>query len=365
MKTLLYKFLLLAFLVPVIAFGNNGNGKHKGKYTKEKTITKEFTVDAAALLKISNSYGTVHMTAWDKNTVAIEVVIQTNGDSEDKVIERLEQIDVDFNNSSAMVSASTRFGSNKSKSWWKWNKRNKVRTTVNYTIKFPKGNELNISNDYGGIFLNRAENKVSINCDYGRMEIGELLADDNSLNFDYTSNVTIAYMKSGRINADYSSFTVNNSENIRLNAEHTKSRFGTISYIEYNCDYNALQIEQANNVKGTGDYLSLRLGTITGNLDLKADYGSIKVGEMTNDAGDITIESELAGIKIGYNPQYNFNFKFNLDYTGLKGEEGFTMNEERIEARERYYEGYYGNVSPNGNKININSEYGSIRFEKL
>ncbi|WP_298419563.1 hypothetical protein [uncultured Kordia sp.] len=363
MKTQLYKFLLLTFLIPVVSFANNGK-KFKGKYTKEKTITKEFSVAPDALLKVSNSYGTVHMTAWDKNTIAIEVVIKTNGNSEDKVTERLNQIDVDFNNTTSMVNASTNFSTNKTKSWWKWNKRNKVSVTVNYTIKFPKGNELKISNDYGSIFLNRAENTVDINCDYGRMEIGELLGNDNNLNFDYTNNVTIAYMKNGRINADYSSFTVNKAEDIRLNTEHTKSRFGTISTIEYNCDYNLLQIDQANNVKGNGEYLSLRLGIITGDLDLQADYGSIKVTEMTDDAGSIKINSELAGIKIGYQPQYHFNFEINLEYTSLKGDEDFTMNKKRIESQERYYQGYHGDSST-GNSIKIDSEYGSIRFMKL
>ncbi|WP_046757961.1 DUF4097 family beta strand repeat-containing protein [Kordia jejudonensis] len=363
MRTLLYKLLFLTLLIPIAGFSNNGK-KFKGKHTKEKTITQEFSVASDALLKVSNSYGTVHMTSWDKNTVAIEVLIQTNGDSEEKVIERLKQVDVDFNNSSTMVSARTRFGSNTSKSWFKWTKRNKVSVTVNYTIKFPKGNALNISNDHGSIFINRAENKVSLNCDYGRMEIGELLGDDNMLNFDYTNNVTIAFMKSGRINADYSSFTINNAEDIELNTEHTKSRFGTINTIVYNCDYNLLEIGQANNVKGSGEYLSLRLGVITGNLDIKADYGSIKVAEMTDDAGDIRIRSELAGIKIGYQPQYHFNFEISVEYTSVKGDEGFTMNKKRIEAEDRYYQGFYGNSSSRNN-ININSEYGSIRFIKL
>ncbi len=359
MNTLLYKFTLIAFLLPVIAFATNG----KGKYTKEKTITKEFSVNADALLKISNSYGTVHMTAWDKNTVAIEVVIKTNGDSEDKVTERLEQIDVDFSNSQTMVNASTQFSKN-SKSMWKWNKRNKVNVTVNYTIKFPKGNELNISNDYGDIFLNKVENKVSLNCDYGRMEIGELLADNNSLNFDYTNGVTVAYMKSGRINADYSSFMINKAGDIMLNADYTKSSFGTIDNIEYNCDYDSVQIEQADNVKGTGEYLSLRLGGISGNVDIKADYGSIKIGEMTDDAGNIRIESEYAGIKIGYNKNYSFNFEFNLEYASLKGDDDFVMNKKRVESKNHYYKGYYGD-STSGNNISINSEYGSVRFEKL
>lgn len=360
MKTLLYKCIVCIFLLPLIVLGNN---KHKGKYTKEKTITKEFSVNSDALLKVTNSYGAVHMTAWDKNTIAIEVVIKTNGDSESKVVERLKQIDVNFNNTASMVSAMTNFSKNQSKSWRKWNKRNKVNVTVNYTIKFPKGNELNVSNDYGEIFLDRAENKVALNCDHGKMKIGKLLAEDNSLNFDHTNNVSIAYMKGGRINADYSSFKIEEAEKIRLNADHTKSSFGVISSIEYNCDYNTLQIEQAYTVKGSGDYLSLRLGIISGSIDLEADYGSIKIAEMTDDAGDIRIESELAGIKIGYQPQYHFSFELNLENASLKGIDDFTTNIKRIESSESYYEGYYGD-NTSRNSILINAEYGSIRFIK-
>ncbi|AXG72032.1 hypothetical protein KORDIASMS9_04294 [Kordia sp. SMS9] len=363
MNRLLYKLTLIAFILPVVAFASNGNGKLKGKHTKEKTITKEFSVSADALLKVTSSYGTVHLTSWDKNTIAIEVVIKTNGNSEKKVTERLDQIDVDFTNTTNMVNAKTKFN-NGSKAWWKWNKRNNVNVNVNYTIKFPKGNELDISNDHGKIFIDKAENKVSLSSDYGGMEIGELMSDNNSLNFDYTNNVTIAYMGGGRINADYSSFKIDKAGDIDLNADYTKSVFGEINDIEYTCDFKTLQIEKANNVEGVGDYLSLRLGKITGDVDLEADYGSIKIAEMTSNAGDITIESEYAGIKIGYQPNYNFTFEFNLENASLKGEESFTVNKKIVEDGEKYYEGYHGNGS-SSNSIIINSEYGSIRFTKL
>lgn len=363
MKTLLYKITLLAFLLPVVVFGNNP--KHKGKYTKEKTISKEFSVNSDAFLKVSNSYGSVHLTSWNKNTVAIEVKIITNGNSEDKVQERLEQIDVDFENSPSMVAAKTIFNKNKSKSWWKWNKRNKVNMTINYTIKFPATNEIDIDNDYGSIFLNRIENRASLTCDYGSMEIGELLADNNSLNFDYTSKqVTVEYMKSGKINADYSSFKIDKAGNIDLNADYSKSRFGAINNITYNCDYNSLQIEKANNIRGNADYLSVRLGTITGNVDIKADYGSIKIAELTRDAGNVTIESEFAGIKLGYQSGYEFNFEIKLEYASLKGMDNFTFNKKRIESSDKYYQGYSGSSNSSRN-IYIDSEYGSVRFEKL
>ncbi len=55
MRTILFKFPLIALLVlPMLL--SAGDGKLKGKYTKEKTIKKEFDVNADAILKISFLY---------------------------------------------------------------------------------------------------------------------------------------------------------------------------------------------------------------------------------------------------------------------------------------------------------------------
>ncbi|MEM6718135.1 MAG: hypothetical protein AAF611_02365 [Bacteroidota bacterium] len=361
MNRLLYKLTLVAFLLPIVTFASKGNGKFKGKHTKEKTITKEFSVNADALLKVTSSYGAVHLTAWDKNTVAIEVLIKTNGNSEKKVAERLSQINVDFTNTPDMVNAKTKFNSGR-KAWWKGNK---VNITVNYTIKFPKGNALDISNDYGKIFLDRAENSVSLSSDYGGMEIGDLLSEDNSLNFDYTNGVTVAFMGGGSINADYSSFNIDAAGDIDLNADNTKSVFGKVNDIEYTCDFQLLQIgEVRGDIDGGGDYLSLRLGKVFGDVDLEADYGSIKIAEMVSGAGDISIDSEFAGIKIGYQPNYYFAFELELENASFKGEEGLVINKKIIDSGESYYEGYHGS-SDDASDVSINSEYGSIRFIKL
>ena len=51
--TILYKSLLIMLFLPMMVLANNPD-KFKGKHTKEKTITKEFSVNSDALLKINN-----------------------------------------------------------------------------------------------------------------------------------------------------------------------------------------------------------------------------------------------------------------------------------------------------------------------
>lgn len=361
MKTKLTTLLLLFLTFPILV--NAGNNSLKGKYTKEKKIRKEYTVNADAQLLINNSYGNVNMVTWSENRIVIEVLVRTNGNDEDRVKEKLDEIDVRFDGSSSLVSAKTIFNNGGARSWWNSWRSNNVNMEINYTIKLPVTINIDISNDYGGITLDRIEGTAKISCDYGKLTLGELMAENNYLNFDYTNNSTIEFMQSGRINADYSSFTLERGGNIELNADYSKSEFGEIKDLDYNCDYGSVITSKTNHIMGRGNYLSAKIGTVHGDLNINADYGSVSVGELSSDAGDVVIQSDYTGVKVGYHPLYNFNFTIKLEYAGLTGKDDLIINKSRKETTDTYYEGYYGTANAR-NTLTINSEYGGVTLTK-
>ncbi len=353
--------LLLFCLMPLVSLAGIVNPD--GKYTKEKKIKKEYIVNSNAKLMINNSYGEVNMVSWNENRIVIEVHVKTNGNDEDRVKDKLDEIDVRFEASAAYVSAQTIFDNNLSRSWWNSWRSTNVHMEINYTVKLPLTAMIDISNDYGGVTLDRLEGAAKISCDYGKITIGELLADTNYLNFDYTKNSSISYMKGGRINADYSSFIVENAGNIDLKADYSKSEFGKIKNLNYNCDYGSVRTQESNNVTGRGDYLSAKMGVVHGDLNINADYGSIRIDEMSRDAGNVSIQSDYTGIHIGYDPAYKFTFNIKLEYAGLSGKENLSIQKERKESSNEYYEGFYTTASSQNN-INIKSEYGSVTLLK-
>ena len=366
MKTTYYKLLFLFLLTPLFLMAHGKNTHElKGRYTKEKKISKTFTVNSDALLKINNSYGNVDVISWDQNKITIEVTVKTNGNDEEKVIKKLDEIDVKFEASSDMVSARTEIEENRSSWWSSWTSgNNNVNMEINYKIKVPITNRVDLSNDYGGISIDRIKGQAKISCDYGHLDLGELLADNNMLSFDYTNNSNIAYMKSGKIRADYSSFTLDKAEKIVLNADYTKSNFGTVNDLRYNCDYGSVTADNTGTIEGSSNYLSVKLGKLSGNVDLNMDYGSLRIDELTASAGNVRINTEYAGVKIGYNADYKFNFVIKLDYAGLKGEDDFEITKRIIETSDKYYEGYYGSPSAK-NTLTISSEYGGVSFNKV
>ncbi len=359
MKTLLFNRYLLVLLAVCLTSQTYANDL-KGKHTKEKTIRKEFDVNADALLKIDNSFGNLVLNSWNENRVVIEVHITVNGNNENKVNQRLEEIDVDFDASSSMVSARTIFNKG---SGWGWKGNNNVNLQINYTIKMPVKNSVNLSNDYGNIILDRVDGHAKISCDYGRMDLGELRGRNNELNFDYTSKSEIGYMNSGEINADYSGFTIEKTGNIVLRADYTNARIMEMENLDYNCDYGSVEVAKVNNILGRGDYVNVKLGQVSGNVDLEADYGGIQIEKMTAEAGNVDIRTNYTGIKLGYDSAYHFDFQITTEYAGVSGKEDLEINISREKSKERYYEGYHGSAN-SGNSMRINSDYGSISLRK-
>ena len=360
MKTLRFKCTLLALLfVPLVTLATDG--KLKGKFNKEKTINKEFNVDATALLKVSNSYGNVTISSWDENRVVMEIKIKVSGNNEDKVDKKLQEIDVEFDSRNDMVSAKTVFA--KGKGWnWNWGKNN-LSMQINYSIKAPVKNSVHLNNDYGAIIIDRIDGHAKINCDYGRLEIGELRGRNNQLNFDYTSKSTIDYMNSGTIHADYSGFVLRKVGDLTLNADYTNANIGEMKNLDYTSDYGSMDVETVENVEGNGDYISVDLGTVNGNVSVNADYGSIKIAKMAADAGNINISTDYTGIKIGYDPGYAFDFEISTDYASVKGKDDFDIRISKEKDSERYYQGFHGREG-SGNSVYISSEYGGVTFYK-
>ncbi len=355
-----FNFLVIFLLFSHLTSAETG---WDGRHTKEKTIKKEYSVNRNALLKINNSYGNINIITYSGNTIRIEIKIKTNGNNLEKVEEKLDNISVDFQASSSMVSAKTIFNKNKSISWWNWGKSTNVNMEINYLIKLPITNSVDLNNDYGSINLDRLEGQAKISCDYGKITTKELMADNNSISFDYTNNSYFEYINSGKINADYSGFTVGKTKNLQINADYTKSVVEIAEDVSYTCDYGSITIEKANNVKGKGDYLTARFGEVYKNIQLNADYGSIKIDRMTANAGNISIDSDYTGVTIGYDSAYQFRFDIKLQYASLRGSDDFQFSTQKIQSSDKYYQGHYGNNNAN-NLVQITSDYGNITFKR-
>mgnify|MGYP006896871736 CR=1 FL=1 len=362
MKALLYKILLAAVLLPGLTFCNNDLS---GKHTKEKKISREFSVSASSNLKVDNSYGNIDISTWNQNKVVIEVFIKTNGNDPEKVQKKLDEIEVEFNQNSSGVSAKTHLSGDKSSSWWSnlFSGSSNVNMEINYVIRAPETNNMDLSNDYGGIYIDRLLGNSRISCDYGKIDILELRGDSNYLNFDYTRNSRFGYIKNAEINADYSEFEIEEAERLKINADYTTSKIRKVSNLEFDADYGSISVDKVKRIIGNGDYLSTKIGRIFNSADLNVDYGSLSIDKIVKGAKNIKINSDYAGVKIGYDAEQAFSFNVEASYGNIKGLESLQVQKRNDQNTKQSLQGYHLENN-SGNMVTINTSYANVQFSK-
>ncbi|MFV8226856.1 hypothetical protein [Christiangramia aquimixticola] len=371
MKTILSSLLIFAVLAPVNynwdAVPKDHSIYHsedyRGKHTRKKKIQKEFKVSERSNLKINNSYGNIDITSWEENRVVIEVIITTNGDNLENVEEKLRDIHIDFNQSASGVSAKTQFN-REERAWWKniFDSSNNVNMEINYIVRVPVGNNLDLDNDYGGIYLDKTTGNTKISCDYGKLDIGELRGKYNELSFDYTRNSKIGYITQATIDADYSDYEVEEAKKLNINADYSNSRISKVERLEFNCDYGSIEIGKVKILEGNGDYLSTRINRIFEVADLNLDYGSLKIDKLVKGVSRIDIDTDYAGIKLGYDRELAFNFNVNSSYGNIRGTEDLNVKMNDKGTTTHKVSGSYG--SGNAAEISISSNYGNVNFIK-
>ncbi|WP_299113784.1 hypothetical protein [uncultured Winogradskyella sp.] len=355
-----YKLSILFLLVPFIALANTEI--NIVKTTKEKTIKKSFNVNNNATLKVNNSFGNLNIITWSEKRIEFDISIKVSGNNAEKVQERIDGIDVEFEATNDMVTAITQIEKNK-KSWWSWGKKMNLKMEIDYVIKMPVTNNVNLNNKFGSINLDKLEGSSKIRCDHGKITTKELMSNDNVINFNHSRNCYFEYIKEGKVSANHSGFTIAKAEKIDINANHTKSIVEFAENIEYDCNHGSLKVDNINNLEGKGNHLTTRIGNVFKNLKLRGSHGSLKIEEIASNANNIVIDSKFTSMTIGYNSAFNFNFDLDFSHGSLRDSDGFNFINKEINHTSKKYKGYYGSKD-SGNMVKINSSHGSVSFKK-
>lgn len=355
-----YRLALLLLVIPLITFANTD--VLIAKTSKERNIKKSYNVSADATLKVTNSFGNLNIITWDQNRIEFDITIKITGNDEEKVEERLNSIDIDFSASNDLVSAVTKIEKNK-KNWWNWGKKMNLQMEIDYVIKMPMTNNVNLSNDFGSITLDKLKGSSKIRCNHGQITTKELMSNSNVINFNHTKDSYFEYIKEGQISANHSGFTIAKAEKININANHTRSIVEYAKNVEYGCNHGSLKVDNINNLQGKGNHLTLRIGNVFKNLDLKGSHGSLKIERIAPKANNIDIDVRFTSMTIGYDAAFNFNFDLDFAHGSLRDSDGFNFTNKETDHTSKKYEGYYG-AKDSGNMVKINSQHGSVSFKK-
>lgn len=318
MKRTFKKILPIVLLLATAQlFAQDGDTEKKEKkryeFFRERNISKTYPASGNTL-NIDNQFGEVKITTWDKNEIKVDIHIETSSTKKELADKTFERIDVTDKQDGKDINFKTIM--NKSGKDENTSCNNCSNTmSIDYDIKMPSSNALNIENSFGSIILPDYTGPVSLSNKYGSLKAGKLskpekvVVEFGSADLKSIGNIDLVFK--------YSSVTIGNLTG------KSKLKFEFCGYSKVNLDnsltaltvddsYSSVHLVPAANLSATYNistsYGSLvdktnigitrtdspekygadlnkryegKSGSGTAKIDIRSSFGNIMIGEGT------------------------------------------------------------------------------------
>lgn len=346
---IIHNLYLLLLILPTIGF----SAEEIHAISKEKNISKTFEVKDNADLNVTNSYGNINVYLWDESKISIQVNIKVSGNNEKKIMERINDIDVNFKSSLNQVIAATNLnGSN-------WSGNNYMSYEINYIIKIPKNGNINLSNKYGNISVEKLNGTSTIESKYGNVTLGQFNNKSNAIDVAYSKNSTINSIDKLNLKCQYSDVAIQKANFVNIDGNYNDVTFQNVDYLNLSSNYTKLNANSIQKAMINGNYLTLKLGEISSVLNINSNYSDIKLATSSK-TDAISINGNYTNSKISCADNLAFDIDVALKYGSFKDDLGIKYTDKTEKNASKSFTGYY--LSQGKSKINVRTNYGSLQL---
>jgi hypothetical protein len=357
MKRSVYKSgILLALIAVFISFS-------LGAQEVSKEYHKEFKADKSTTLDISNRYGDVVITAWDKDQVVIDVRVTVSHPDKVKAEKFLGMIDVQFSEGTNLITAKTVIEDNFNFSGWGSNREFKI----NYSVRMPYSTNLTLANRYGNTDIDELRGWVNLDIKYGGIEVDKL----TRVNEKPYNKLVIAYSKGNiteagwlDLNARYTStLTIGKSQALLIDSRYSKLRIGETSSIVSDSKYDTYNIEKINNLVLMSGYTTVNIESLSKKLTNEGSYGSLTVNQIPAGFESLDVSVRYSSVRLAIAESANYRLEGKSSYGGIKyNEDNFNFQKKIIENTSSEISGVMGKESSPAATVKVSTSYGSIKL---
>ncbi|MBX2814525.1 MAG: hypothetical protein KTR24_00940 [Saprospiraceae bacterium] len=139
---------------------------------KEKTYSKSYPLNKGDRVEIFNQFGDVHVETWQKSSVQVDVSIEVSARNDERAQRLLDAIQIKDRSSGSRVTFRTEIGkasSNNSK-----NNGKSQGFSIDYVVKIPADQELELQNEFGEIILPDYTGALDLTSKFGGVDAGDL-----------------------------------------------------------------------------------------------------------------------------------------------------------------------------------------------
>lgn len=335
-------------------------------FSEKKVIRKTLPVSKEATLELDNKYGTIHITPWTRDSVAVRAEVEAFASSLDRLHKMFQGIDVNISETSFLVRVRTEFTQNISMLFESFKgMTNKIipyesRIQINYYISAPEYLNMKIINKYGDVYMENNTGKLSLNLSNGSFKANKIGETDG---IDLTfCDATINKMGSGYLDASFSEIEIGESADLTINSISSRFDIRKSTKLRVESRRDKFYIGSVGLVSGNSYFSDLKIDELQKEINLVTKYGSLNADHIEKGFDLITVNSGYTDISLAFDPaaSYNLDIRHTNTFLVIPEKNSSTEKKKLNEEKDEYMT--FGTVgrNPGKTKVMIDATRGNI-----
>lgn len=271
-------------------------------FEETKTYSRNFKATATTVVDISNKYGTILVSTWEKDSVSIKITLKILERNENRFNKIKENVSFDFSHSGSSIKANTVFGS-KYASLIKnvaeatnYRSADSEQTRIEYQIKVPSYINLTIDNKYGDIILPSLKGNVKITMSNGNLQCRDI-DGQTELDLDF-GNAEFNNLRQVNASLNFIQLNANKVGSMTLNGRSSQIDIETVETIRLNSRRDKINISKISSIYGESYFSKLQLKTVLKECQLKLSYGRLSMLNMASGFKKLELNSQACDLNI-------------------------------------------------------------------
>jgi len=356
-----YKVILTACLISLTF-----NSLSAQSESETRSFIKTMPVSKETTLEISNKYGRIEITPWNKDSAYIRAEIKAYAKDRSKLSKMFDGISVNINDSKYLVRAQTEFTSNINMLFesFKWMTSKIIsydsHVEINYYINIPDYMNLNIENKYGDVYMENNTGEFKISISNGSFKANSL-GKRSSITMLFC-DANINSIGSGNIDASFSDLSIGETEDLSINSISSKYDIKKAATIRGESRRDKFFIENIGSLQGNAYFTDYKVNSVRKEISLSTRYGSVNADLIEKGFESININSGYSDISLSFDPASSYNLDIRHINTFLVLPDKNIKSEQKAlnEDKKEYITSGTVGKNPGNTKVKIDANRGNI-----
>ena len=329
--------------------------------TETRSFMKSVPADMSSRLELTNKYGSIHITAWDKDSVNVRVELKGYAPSREKLRKMFDGITVNFTEARELLSVKTEFTQSIGMLFENFKGMTgkfityESKVEINYYVNVPSYINLTVDSRYGDVFMEDIGGQSSVAVSNGSLKAGTL-GKGTSLSLTFC-DASVSRIESGNVKSSFSELSVRDAGDLSVSSVSSRFEIGEAGKIYTESRRDKFFIDELASFEGDSYFSEIRIGVLREKIDFTTKYGNLDARNIERGFRNVTINSSFTDLILEFseNSSYEFEIRELNSSVGLPSEK--TKSEMKTissEKKEYMTFGTYGS-NPGSSRVKIDA----------